>query len=75
MDNPEPPGDNEIVDALREETGPEGEMVEARERLPDSSLTLVRTRLEMEEAPGGTDREAGLAEIVKSTTWTMTWTE
>ncbi len=75
IDDPKPPGDNEIVDALRKETTPEGETVEVRESLPDSQLTVVRTRLELEEAPGGTEREAGLAEIAKSTTWTVTWSE
>ncbi len=73
-DDPEPPGDNEIVDWLRDETGPDGEVVAVRDTLPDSPLTLVKIMLELEEVPGGVETELGVAKIVKSTTLTVTWT-
>ncbi len=73
-EDPVPPSDNATVVGLRDGLGPEGEMVAVRNRVPDSLLTLVRVMLELEEVPGGMDREAGLAETVKSSTWTLTWT-
>ncbi len=72
-EDPLPPADNATVVGLREGLGPEGEMVAVRDKVPDSPLTLVKVMLELEEVPGGTDRGAGLAETVKSSTWTLTW--
>ncbi len=67
-DDPDPPAGNATVDELREGMGPEGETVAVRDRLPESPLTLVKEMLELEEVPAGIDKDAGLAEIVKSTT-------
>ncbi len=64
----DPFADKTIEDGLREAEGPEGETVAARDRLPDNPLTLVRTTLEVEEDPAGTDTDPGVAETVKSTT-------
>ncbi len=74
-DDPDPPAGKATVEELREGMGPEGEIVAVRDRLPESPLTLVKEMLELEEVPAGTDKDPGLAEIVKSTTWTVTWTE
>ena len=63
-----PPADTTIADELREPEGPEGETVAETDKLPDKPLTLVRTMLEVEEEPAGTDKDPGLAVTVKSTT-------
>ncbi len=75
VDDPDPPGDKETVNGLRVGTGPDGEMLAVSDRLPVSPLILVKDIVELEDVPAGTDRDPGLAEIVKSTTWTVTWTE
>ncbi len=72
---PDPPADNATVVGLRDERGPEGETVVVRERLPVRPLILVKEIVELEEVPARSDREPGLAEILKSTTWTVTWIE
>lgn len=64
-----------MVDGLRDGTGPRGEMVAMMDRLPDNPLILVNWMLELKEVPAGTVKDAGLAEIVKSTTWTGIWNE
>ncbi len=74
-EDPEPLGDRATVDGLRDGKGPEGETVTLRDKLPDNPLRLVSVMLELEDVPAGTDREPGLTEIAKSTTWTRTWTE
>ena len=75
VEDPDPPGERVTVDGLRESVGPEGEMIAARDRLPDSPLMLVKAMVELEEDPGGTDRDVELGEILKSTIWTVTWIE
>ncbi len=62
-------------DGLRETVGPEGDTDAERIMLPESPLILVIVRLEFVLAPAGMLRELGLAEMLKSTTITVTWTE
>ena len=75
VEEPDPPADNTTLDGLRDGTGPEGETVAVRERLPARPLMLVREMVELEEVPARPDTTLGLADIEKSTMWTVTWTE
>jgi len=74
-DDADPPGDKRTLDGLREVVGPEGETVAVMETLPERPLMLVIVRLELDAVPIGILREPGLAEMLKSTTCTVTWTE
>ncbi len=74
VENVELPGDRTTLGGLSDTVGPdEGEMVAVRDRLPDNPLMLVMVMLEFEDPPGDTEMEVGVAEIAKSTTWTVTW--
>lgn len=73
IEDPDPPLDRATVEGLRDVVGPDGEMVAVRDRLADNPLTLVKATVELEEEFGGMDRDAGLAEIAKSMTCTVTW--
>ena len=75
MERPVPPADKTNDDGLRDGVGPEGEMVAARDTLPESPLRLVKAMLKLEEVPPGMIREIGVAEIEKSTSRTVTCTE
>src|SRR5437867_12878723 len=75
IEEPVPPAGRETVNGLRDKVSPVGETVGVRDRFPDSPLTLVRIMFELEEVPAGTDMKLGLADIMKPTTRTMTWTE
>ncbi len=75
IDDPELPDDMDNDDELRETVGPEGDTDAERIMLPESPLMLVIVRLEFALAPAGMLRELGLAEMLKSTTITVTWTE
>ena len=70
---PELPLDNATVNGFSDVVGPEGETLAVRDTLPDSPFTLDKVMLEFAEVPGGVESKFGLAEIVKSTTWTVTW--
>ncbi len=75
IEDPVLSGDMDNDDELRETVGPEGDTDAERIMLPESPLILVIVRLEFALAPAGMLRELGLAEMLKSTTITVTWTE
>ena len=63
------------VDGFNDTEGPDGDAAAVSEILPDRPLTLEKVMVEFADVPGGTVSEPGLAEIVKSTTCTMTCIE
>jgi len=63
------------VDGFDDTEGPDGDAVALSKILPDKPLTLDKVMVEFAEVPGGAVIEPGLAEIVKSTTCTMTCIE
>ena len=75
VDVAELPAVRVMVDGFREIVGPDGETVALSETLPESPLMLAMVIVEFPVTPGGAVRVAGLAETVKSTTWTVTCTE
>ncbi len=73
VDDEDPPGDRVSLAGFREVMSPEGETAAVSDRLPERPFRLVRVTVELPEEPAGTEVKAGLAEIVKSTTWTINW--
>ncbi len=74
-EDPDPPEDMTTVDGLRDEAGPEGETVAVRATLPENPLMPFKEMLELAVLPAGVDSVFGLADIVKSVTWMVTWME
>jgi len=62
---------SKTVDGFNGNEGPDGDAVALSKILPDNPLTLDRVIVEFADVPGGAVSEPGLAEIVKSTTCTM----
>ncbi len=74
MEETEPPANRVMVDGFRDATGPDGETVAATDRVPVRPLMPVSVMVELDAVPAGMDKVLGLADIVKSTTWTVTCT-
>ena len=68
---PEPPPTSTTVDGFNDTDDPDGDTVVLSETLPDSPLMLDKVMVEFADVPGGAVSELGLAETVKSTTWTV----
>jgi hypothetical protein len=63
---PDPPALRLTIEGVTDTTGPEGETVAVKFKVPEKSLTLARLITELSLDPTGIVRMLGLAVIVKS---------
>jgi len=69
---PVPPEESVILDELRDNVGPGGELLVERVMVPAKPPRLFNETAEVAEEPGEMVNDDGLAAILKSTTLTVT---
>ncbi len=72
VEEPVPPDERLTLAGFRDPVGPDGERDVERLTVPAKPSRLARLTVDVAEAPGERVNEAGLAEMLKSTTMTVT---